>query len=299
MFNGLLEKLPREIIKIDEPMKNHTSFKIGGIVDCFVVPKNVDQLKYTINICNSNDIPYYVIGNGTNLLVSDKGIRGIVVQIYKNMDNYAVYDDIISADSGIMLSKLANISLENNLSGIEFASGIPGTLGGAVSMNAGAYGGEMSHIIESCTVMDGKGNIYTLNKEQLQLGYRTSIISKQNLIALNSKIKLTKGNYNEIKTRIEDLNMQRKTKQPLDLPSAGSVFKRPVGNYAGKLIMDAGLKGFSIGEAQVSEKHCGFIINKGNATCKDVVNLIKYIQKTVKTKFDIDLETEVKFVGEL
>lgn len=299
MFNGLLEKLPREIIKIDEPMKNHTSFKIGGIVDCFVVPKNVDQLKYTINICNSNDIPYYVIGNGTNLLVSDKGIRGIVVQIYKNMDNYAVYDDIISADSGIMLSKLANISLENNLSGIEFASGIPGTLGGAVSMNAGAYGGEMSHIIESCTVMDGKGNIYTLNKEQLQLGYRTSIISKQNLIALNSKIKLTKGNYNEIKNRIEDLNMQRKTKQPLDLPSAGSVFKRPVGNYAGKLIMDAGLKGFSIGEAQVSEKHCGFIINKGNATCKDVVNLIKYIQKTVKTKFDIDLETEVKFVGEL
>lgn len=298
MFNALLEKLPLEIIKINEPMKNHTSFKIGGVADCFVMPQNIDQLKYIIHICNINNIPYHVIGNGTNLLVSDKGIRGVTIQMYKNMNNFTVCNDIISADSGIMLSKLANISLENNLSGIEFASGIPGTLGGAVSMNAGAYGGEMSHIIESSTVMDSQSNIYTLNKQELELGYRTSIISKQNLIVLNCKIKLTKGNYNEIKNRIEDLNMQRKSKQPLELPSAGSTFKRPVGNYAGKLIMDAGLKGFSIGEAQVSEKHCGFIINKGNATCQDVIDLIKHIQKTVKEKFDVNLETEVKLIGE-
>lgn len=298
MFNALLEKLPPEITKINEPMKNHTSFKIGGIADCFVIPKNIDQLKYIINICNTNTIPYHVIGNGTNLLVSDKGIRGVTIQIYKNMNNFTVCNDIISADSGIMLSKLANISLENNLSGIEFASGIPGTLGGAVSMNAGAYGGEMSHIIESSTVMDSQANIYTLNKEELELGYRTSIISKQNLIVLNSKIKLIKGNHNEIKNRMEDLNMQRKSKQPLELSSAGSTFKRPIGNYAGKLIMDSGLKGFSIGDAQVSEKHCGFIINKGNATCKDVIDLIKHIQKTVKVKFDINLETEVKLIGE-
>lgn len=298
VMDDFLKKIPLNSIKTNELMKNYTSFKIGGIADYFIMPENINQLKYIIDICNKYDINYFVMGNGSNILISDKGFRGVIIQIYKNMNSFSVDKNTISADAGIMLSGLANIALDNKLTGFEFASGIPGTLGGAVAMNAGAYNGEIKDVIIESTVMDINGNVYTLSQHELELGYRTSIVSKQNLIVLNSKIGLSFGNYDEIKNYMLKLNIQRKTKQPLELPSAGSTFKRPKDSFAGKLIMEAGLKGFSIGEAQVSEKHCGFVVNKGNASSNDIKALIEHIQNIIKQKFDIELEPEVKFLGE-
>lgn len=294
---NILDVLPSDIIRTNEPMSNHTSFKIGGKADYFITPNNINELKAVINVCKQNGIYYYIIGNGSNLLVGDKGFNGAIIQIYTNMNSFLVTETIIKAEAGIMLSKLANIALDNNLTGLEFASGIPGTLGGAVSMNAGAYGGEMKQIINKCTVMNEKGEIYELCNQELEFDYRKSIISKSNLIVLNAEIGLNCGDYNKIKNYMSDLNQRRKAKQPLEFPSAGSVFKRPHNNFAGKLIMDAGLKGFSIGGAQISEKHCGFIINKDNAKAQDVLDLIKYIQQVVNQKFNIWLETEIKFIG--
>lgn len=294
---NILDVLPSDIIKTNEPMSNHTSFKIGGKADYFITPNNINELKAVIEACKQNGIYYYIIGNGSNLLVGDKGFKGAIIQIYTNMNSFLVTETTIKAEAGIMLSKLANVALDNNLTGLEFASGIPGTLGGAVSMNAGAYGGEMKQIINKCTVINENGEIYELCNQELEFNYRKSIISKSNLIVLNAEIGLNYGDYNKIKSYMSDLNQRRKTKQPLEFPSAGSVFKRPYNNFAGKLIMDAGLKGFSIGGAQISEKHCGFIINKDNAKAQDVLDLIKYIQQVVNQKFNIWLETEIKFIG--
>ncbi len=288
----------KDIVKTNEIMKEHTSFKVGGEADYFITPKNVTQLKTTIDICINNNIDYCIIGNGSNILISDSGYRGAIIQIFKNMNDFHIDNDIIEAYSGILLSKLSNIALENNLTGLEFASGIPGTLGGAIAMNAGAYGGEMKQIILDALVMDRDGNLFTLTNDELELDYRTSIISKQNLIVINVKLKLKAGNYNKIKEYMYELNSQRKQKQPLEFPSAGSTFKRPTGYFAGKLIMDAGLAGFSIGDAQVSTKHCGFIINKGNATAKNIFDLINYVQKIVYEKFNVKLEPEIKFIGQ-
>lgn len=296
MFN-LFKELPQQIIKFNEPMKEHTSFKTGGNAKYFIMPCDIDQLKYTIDICKVNNIQYYIIGNGSNLLVSDKGFDGAIIQIYKNMNRFSVLKNTINAQAGIGLSKLANIALDNKLTGFEFASGIPGTLGGAVTMNAGAYGGEIKQVIKNSTVIDSECKIYTLTKDELELDYRTSIVSKNNLIVLNAEIELEFGDYNKIKACMQDLNERRKQKQPLEFPSAGSTFKRPINNFAGKLIMDSGLQGFCVGDAQVSQKHCGFIINKGNATSNDILNLIKHVQRTVKQRFDIDLEPEIKLVG--
>ncbi len=288
----------RENVFIDEPMWKHTSFKVGGNADLMVLPQNTDQLIDIVRICMEREYPFLVMGNGTNLIVKDKGIRGIVIKTYEGLQNYKVYDDFIEAESGILLSKLANIALENSLTGLEFASGIPGTLGGAVTMNAGAYYGEMKDVVVWTKYLDRQGLVKELEGEQHQFGYRTSFIQTNGGIVLKSRLKLKKGNSSEIKALMDDLDKRRKDKQPLDMPSAGSVFKRPTGYYAGQLIENCGLRGYTIGGAQISTKHCGFIVNKGNATAEDVIALIKLVQEKVKSKFGVELQTEVKVVGE-
>lgn len=298
VFEKLIQILDKEDIKVNELMKYHTSFKIGGPADYFVTPRNVEQLTKTIKLCSNEKIPYFIIGNGSNLLVTDKGFRGVLIQIYKNFDEIKIVEDRVYAQAGVLLSKLSKRIYEASLEGFEFASGIPGTLGGAVFMNAGAYGGEMKDIIESVTVVTHQGDLIDLPKEALELDYRSSILQKEDYVAISVTLQLKKGNKDNIKKNLEDLTDRRKTKQPLEYPSAGSTFKRPSGFFAGKLIMDSGLKGYSIGDAQVSEKHCGFVINKGNATCEEVLMLIEHIQQVVKQQFGVDLETEVKLLGE-
>nr|WP_330381857.1 UDP-N-acetylmuramate dehydrogenase [Defluviitalea phaphyphila] len=298
IIKKMLEKLPKESIKIDEPMKNHTSFKIGGPADIFIVPKNIEHIKYAVKVCRENEIPFYILGNGSNLLVRDKGFRGVIIQIYKNMNNVKIEGEEVWAEAGILLSSLSKKIVEAKLTGFEFASGIPGTFGGAIYMNAGAYEGEIKQVLVSADVIDEYGNQMTLSNEELELGYRNSILQKKGYIALSGRLKLKKGDVNKIKEKIKYLTDKRVSKQPLDMPSAGSTFKRPKGYYAGKLIMDSGLRGYSIGGAKVSEKHCGFVVNTGNATAKDVINLIKHIQNTVKEKFGVFMEPEIRIIGE-
>ncbi|TCK93483.1 UDP-N-acetylmuramate dehydrogenase [Natranaerovirga hydrolytica] len=297
LYKELVTLLDKEDILLNEPMRNHTSFKIGGPVDFFLLPRNPEELAQVITLCKKESVPYCIIGNGSNLLVKDEGFRGVIIQVYKNLSQVTIEDTTVKAQAGILLSTLSKKICKAGLKGFEFASGIPGTLGGAVCMNAGAYGGEISHVIVSATVIDHDGNLISLDKEQLELGYRTSIIQKNNLIVVNAQLELVKGDVEEIQDIIKDLNNRRKEKQPLELPSAGSTFKRPTGYYAGKLIMDAGLRGYRIGDAQISQKHCGFIVNVGKASAEDVIKLIQYVQKEVKDKFQVDLETEVRIIG--
>ena len=287
-----------ENVLVDEPMKHHTSFKLGGPADILVTPHSKEQLVLVLDYCNRNSIPFYVIGNGTNLLVRDKGIRGVVIKIFNNYNEIKVEGNIISAEAGALLSRLANAAYDNSLTGLEFAQGIPGTLGGAVTMNAGAYGGEMKGVVYRTEFVDKNGNIVTLSDAEHEFSYRDSFIQRNHGVVLESWIKLEKGNKEEIKALMEDLMKKRKDKQPIEMPSAGSVFKRPEGHFAGKLIEDCGLRGFKIGGAQVSPKHCGFIVNTGAATTQDVLNLIKAIQNNVKDKFDIDMHTEIRIIGE-
>ncbi|MDI6603747.1 MAG: UDP-N-acetylmuramate dehydrogenase [Thermoanaerobacteraceae bacterium] len=281
----------------DEPMSKHTSLRIGGPADILIIPRSRKELIDVINIIRSNNMPYLIIGNGTNLLVLDKGIRGVVIKLTA-LKNIMVDDIIIISETGALLSAIANAALSHGLAGFEFASGIPGTIGGAIAMNAGAYGTEIKDVITKVEVIDSNGDIHILENGKMAFSYRNSIIQNDNLIAVRAWLRLHKEEYDVIKKRMNELNNMRKEKQPLEYPSAGSIFKRPHGNYAGKLIQDAGLRGYSIGDAQVSEKHCGFIINKGNATAEDVLNLIKYIQNKVKEKFGVQLVPEVKIVGE-
>lgn len=298
LYNNLLKFIPKELIKNDEPMKNHTSFRIGGPVDIFVSPSNKEQIKYVLKLCKENNIPFYIMGNGSNLLVQDKGFRGVILQIFKNMNKVEIMEDKVWAEAGVLLSSLSNRIKDKSLTGFEFASGIPGTLGGAVFMNAGAYGGEIKQILVNVEVLDENYNEVLLNNKDLELGYRSSILQSKEFIVLSAMLKLEKGNKNEIEERINYLTKKRTTKQPLNIPSAGSTFKRPKGYYAGKLIMDSGLKGYSVGGAQVSEKHCGFIVNKGNATAKDIIELIKYVQTTVYDKYGVKMEPEIRIIGE-
>ncbi len=301
IYQFLIEIVNQQQILINEPMKNHTSFKIGGPADFLALPKSVEQIQSIVKLCKNEKIPLFILGNGTDLLVRDKGIRGIVLKIAKNFDSVEIIGETkekVVAQSGVSLSALAKILLRNELSGFEFASGIPGTLGGAVTMNAGAYGGEMKDVLRSMEVMDQEGNIFTLEGKEMELGYRKSAVQERNLIALIATMEFKKGNYDKIKKRMRDLDQMRKTKQPIQWPSAGSTFKRPEGYFAGKLIQDAGLKGFSMGRAQVSDLHSGFVINKGGATAKEVIALIRHIQTTVKEKLGVDLQTEVKIIGE-
>ena len=284
-------------IKIDEKLSGYVNFKVGGPADILLLPKTKDQVIKSIIKCKENNIPIYVIGNGSNILVRDGGFRGVVISL-KGVNNITVNDDRIEAECGAMLKSVSDIALENSLSGIEFACGIPGTIGGAVFMNAGAYDGEMSKAIEAVEVIDDNCNIIVLKNHELDFGYRSSLVMKKGYIVLSAILKLEKGHVKSIKEMVDDLTNKRESKQPLEYPSAGSTFKRPTGYFAGKLIQDAGLKGYSIGGAAVSEKHSGFVINKGNATAKDITDLIEHIQKEVKEQFGVDLHPEVRIIGE-
>ena len=287
-----------ENVRRQEPMSLHTTFRIGGPADLFVMPGSIQAVADSIRICKETQTPYAVIGNGSNLLVSDAGYRGVIIQIGRNLNQITGNGEEIRAQAGAMLSVIAKTALSESLTGFEFASGIPGTLGGAVVMNAGAYGGEMKDVLTEITVLTREGEIRTIPAEKLELGYRTSLAAKNGWIILEAVLRFQKGDAEAIRSRMEELKVQRVTKQPLDLPSAGSTFKRPEGYFAGKLIMDAGLRGFTVGGAQISEKHCGFVVNKGGATAEDVRNLICAVQKKVQEDAGVKLEPEVKFLGE-
>ena len=298
LIEALREAAGAQCILEQESMKKHTTFRIGGPADIFAVPDTIEKAAKIIGICREQKVPFYVIGNGSNLLVSDQGYRGVVVQVYKNLSAIEIKGDIITAQAGAMLSVIAKKAMAASLTGFEFASGIPGTVGGAAVMNAGAYGGEMKQVLTEVTVLTREGELRRIPSEELKLGYRYSVIPEKGWIVLEAKLKLHRGDYDMIKARMDELKEIRVEKQPLELPSAGSTFKRPEGYFAGKLIMDAGLRGFSVGGAQVSEKHCGFVVNTGEATAKDVRDLIREVSRQVKTKFGVELEPEVKMLGE-
>lgn len=287
-----------ENVKNLEPMSKHTSFKIGGPADILVTPVTARQIQSIIDISKSEKTPIFIMGNGSNLIVREKGIRGITVKLFENFGGCEVEGCTLKAQAGILLSRLSQIALQNGLAGLEFASGIPGTLGGAIAMNAGAYGGEMKDVVVKTEYIDKNGDIKSLEGEMHCFGYRTSFIQKEEGIVLSSELKLKSGDKNEIKAQMDELCKKRNDKQPLKMPSAGSVFKRPEGYFAGKLIEDCGLRGYGIGGAEVSNMHCGFIVNKGNASAGDVIELIEFIKNTVKEKFGVDLQTEVKIIGE-
>ncbi|MDY2613708.1 MAG: UDP-N-acetylmuramate dehydrogenase [Lachnospiraceae bacterium] len=298
LYNELLKIMSEEQVKTEEPMKNHTTFRVGGPAEFFVMPRTAEEVKKVIDLCRRESFPYYIIGNGSNLLVSDQGYRGVVLQIYKEMSCIEIEENVIVAQAGALLSAIANKALENGLTGFEFAAGIPGTLGGACVMNAGAYGGEMKDVLEEVTVLTEEGEVLTIPKENLELGYRTSIIARKGYTVLEARIQLREGEKEAIKSLMEELKDKRVSKQPLEYPSAGSTFKRPEGYFAGKLIQDAGLRGFSVGGAQVSEKHCGFVINRENATAADVAELMRQVSARVEEEFGVKLEPEVKRLGE-
>jgi UDP-N-acetylmuramate dehydrogenase len=297
-YNQLINCIDKERVLLDEPMKQHTTFRVGGNADYFVIPQSAEEVKNIVALCKEADMPYYILGNGSNLLVGDKGYRGVIIQIYKEMNHIRIEDDKVFAQAGALLSRVGTATLEAELTGFEFAAGIPGTVGGAVVMNAGAYGGEMKDIIASATVLTQDGDIITINKEDLELGYRTSVIAKKGYVVLEAEYQLQKGDKEAIRARMDELKVQRVTKQPLEYPSAGSTFKRPEGYFAGKLIQDAGLRGFQVGGAEVSEKHCGFVINKDQATAADIQELMRQVSDKVMQEFGVKLEPEVKTLGE-
>lgn len=297
-LDKIIEIIDKERVFINEPMSKHTTFRIGGPADYFVCPRTINEVQKIIHLCNEMDMPFYLLGRGSNLLVGDKGFRGVIICLYKQMEKIEVSGTRIKAQAGALLIKVANEACKNGLSGLEFAGGIPGTLGGAVVMNAGAYGGEMKDVLEEVTVLTKEGELLVLNKEELELGYRTSIVGRKEYIALEVVLNLKEKDKEEIRAYMDELREQRVKKQPLEYASAGSTFKRPVGHFAGQLIEQSGLRGFQVGDAQVSEKHCGFVINRGNATATDIVNLMNQVSEKVEEKFGIVLEPEVKKLGE-
>ena len=298
VYRLLLEAAGKEYITFEEPMREHTTFRVGGNAEVFIAPDSIDKICRILDICREYRLPCHVIGNGSNLLVGDRGVRGVVLQIYKNFSDRSVQDTCIWVQAGALLAKTAVFAAEHGLTGLEFASGIPGTVGGAVTMNAGAYGGEMKDVISRVRVLDPEGKLRTFSVEELQLGYRASLIQKQGCLVVEAELALTRGEPEKIYGRMEELKAARKEKQPIEFASAGSTFKRPEGYFAGKLIMDAGLRGYSVGDAQVSEKHCGFVINRGEATAAQVMELIEHIQAEVLLKFGVKLEMEVKRLGD-
>ena len=290
--------LGNEKVRINEPMNRHTTFRIGGPADYFLLPSSSEEVKGILEICKEESLQYFILGNGSNLLVSDEGYRGVIIQLYRNYGGLTVEGTEIRAGAGVLLSQIAAAARNESLTGFEFAGGIPGTLGGAVVMNAGAYGGELKDVLKEAVVMDREGNIFTVPVEKLAMGYRTSLVKTAGYLVLEAVISLKKGSQEEIRDTMKDLADRRISKQPLEYPSAGSTFKRPEGYFAGKLIMDAGLRGYQVGGAQVSEKHCGFVINKGNATAADVCRLMTDVQAKVQEQFGVTLEPEVKFLGD-
>lgn len=298
LYQKLTEWMPEERVKKEEPMRLHTTFRVGGPADLFVSPNSVEEVRKVTALCREEGVPYYIMGNGSNLLVSDQGYRGVIIQFYKEMNDISVEGTLLRAQAGALLSAVANRALSESLTGFEFAAGIPGTLGGACVMNAGAYGGEMKDVLKTVTVLTQEGEVLTLSNEELELGYRTSVIVRKHYIVLEAEIALSEGKKEEIQAVMDDLKERRITKQPLEYPSAGSTFKRPEGYFAGKLIQDAGLRGFQVGGAQVSEKHCGFVINKDHATAAEVAELICQVSEKVEAQFGVKLEPEVKRLGE-
>lgn len=298
LYNELCAITGEKNVLKDELMSGHTTFRIGGPADYFVMPSSAGEIKRIIALCLEQDVPYYIIGNGSNLLVADKGYRGVIIQIFKNMKDIQVEGENIRAQAGALLSKVAAAAYEARLEGFEFASGIPGTLGGAVRMNAGAYGGEMKQVLKSAEVLTPEGEVLTLPVEEMKMGYRTSIVSRMDYVVLGAEIALREGNKEEIRAKMDELKEKRVSKQPLEFGSAGSTFKRPEGYFAGKLIEDAGLRGFRVGNAQVSEKHCGFVINRGGATAREVAELMETVARRVEENSGVRLEPEVKKIGE-
>ena len=289
--------VPNENIYQNEPMSLRTTFRVGGEAKLLVEISDSEELLKLIPYLNKMGEPYYIKGNGSNLLVGDKGYNGVILEIGSKMNSVRVEGTKITASAGALMSQIARAALDNSLTGFEFASGIPGTIGGGVVMNAGAYDGELKDVVTSVTVCDPDGEVYTLDNRDMEFGYRTSAIKKRPFTVLEVTLQLKSGNADEIRSKMSELNERRREKQPLEYPSAGSTFKRPEGYFAGKLIMDAGLRGFSIGGAAVSDKHCGFVINKGSATAADVYEVIIEVQEKVKEKFDVMLEPEVIFLG--
>lgn len=312
MSDGFIWKLTNilgeDAVKFNEPLSIHTTFRIGGPADIYVLPKTAEALCEAVRLCRSENIPYYLLGKGSNLLVSDRGYRGVMISTdclsacrierpaAKSGADQENGNIVMTAGAGISLAALARQAKEESLTGLEFAAGIPGTLGGAVVMNAGAYGSQMADVLMCAKVLAEDGQIHILTADELELGYRTSCIPKRGYVVLEASVQLTRGNQQEIQARMDDLAFQRKSKQPLEYPSAGSMFKRPVGYFAGKLIDDAGLRGFLVGGAQVSEKHCGFVVNRGGATARDVLTLCDEVSRIVYEKFGIRLEREVKYL---
>lgn len=296
----LIEVINKKNVLKDEPMSKHTSFRIGGNADFFIKITSVEELKSLFKISKKHNIPITLVGNGTNLLVRDGGIRGFVVKI--DMNNFKIKRTTkfveITVESGMTLAALANVALKEEITGLEFLAGIPGTIGGAIRMNAGAYGGEMKDIVVKTRYMTYDGKIKTLTLDEHEFEYRNSIFSKMNVIILDTTLKLSKGNKKEIDAKMKEFAASRKEKQPLEYPNAGSTFKRKDGIISAQLIDQAGLKGYSVGDAEVSTKHAGFVVNKGKATAKDVLELINHIKKTIKEKNNLDIELEIIVLGE-
>lgn len=297
IYNELITKIDEDRVLLNEPMSKHTTFKIGGPADIFVKVTTIEELEGVLELSKKRNISVTVIGNGSNILVTDKGIRGITVKLF--FDEIEFADGFLTVGAGVLLPKLARVAYEKELTGVEFLSGIPGSVGGAIFMNSGAYGGQISDVIVETTFIDENLNVRTVKKEELEFSYRKSIFQDKNWIIIGTKLKLERGNKEEIKNKMEEYSFSRKEKQPLDMPSAGSVFKRGENYISAKLIDECELKGLRIGDAKISEKHAGFIVNTGNATADNVLNLIDKIKEIVKEKFNVDLETEIKILGEI
>ncbi|MGM8212516.1 UDP-N-acetylmuramate dehydrogenase [Virgibacillus sp. W0430] len=297
IYEGLVKITSDENVIIDKPLKNHTYTRLGGTADFFVTPETYEQVQQIVKLANMESVPFTLLGNGSNLIIKDGGIRGIVMYLGK-LNKIEVNDTQLIAQSGALIANVSKKALNHCLTGLEFACGIPGSVGGALYMNAGAYGGEIKDVLLHTVVVDRQGQLHTIQANQLDLKYRTSNIPNNGYIVLEAAFALQKGNHVEIKAVMDDLTYKRESKQPLEYPTCGSVFKRPPGYYAGKLIQDSGLQGKEIGGAQVSLKHAGFIINKDEATAKEYIALIEYVQRIVKDKFNVDLECEVRIIGE-
>ena len=285
-------------VLFNERMKNHTSFKIGGPADALIIPKDENQVLEAITLLRANNIDYFIMGNGTNLLVKDGGLRCVVIKINEGLNKVEIQGNKVYCQAGALLTAVSKVVARENLTGMEFSNGIPGTIGGAVTMNAGAYGGEMKDIITKVRIIDKENRIKEYSNSEMNFRYRGSRVTDEDLIVLSVELELKPGDPLEIDRIMKDLTYKRTSKQPLELPSGGSTFKRPVGYFAGKLIEDSGLRGLRHGGAQISEKHCGFVVNVENASCKNVLELIQIVQKTVRDNYDVELETEIKLIGE-
>jgi UDP-N-acetylmuramate dehydrogenase len=297
MYSDILKIIPEDRVKANEEMKWHTSFQIGGPVDLMLFPGNCGELRELIKYCRGKSTAFFVFGLGSNLLVRDKGFRGIAIKT-NGLNSYSIVGENIIAEAGVSLSELARIAADNSLSGLEFAEGIPGSLGGAVVMNAGAYDGEMKSVLLEVAAIDAKGNEKIFKSHEMKMGYRSSIFQEEDYIVASATIELQRGIMKEIKAKMEDFAIRRREKQPLDLPSAGSTFRRPEGFYVGPMLEKMGLKGFRIGGAEVSRKHAGFIVNAGNATASDVLKLIEYIRAKAQEQYGVNLQPEVRILGE-